>query len=165
MKLIASADRHWGIGNKGALLVSIPADLRNFKSLTAGKTVVLGRKTLDTFPAGRPLKERRNIILTRDKSYRIPDAEVVNSVEELMKLLEGTDTDEVFVIGGASVYSQLLPYCDEAYITKIDYSYEADSFLPDFDEDPEWELVSESDEQTCYDLIYTFCTYKKTRKS
>ena len=163
MKLIASADRNWAIGNKGELLVSIPADLRNFKRLTTGKTVVLGRKTLDTFPSGRPLKERRNIILTRDMTYTIHDAEVVHSVEELMKLLGDTETDDIFVIGGASVYSQLLPYCDEAYITKIDYAYEADSFLPNLDKDEEWECIEESEEQTCYDLIYTFCTYKKKK--
>ena len=159
--MIASADHNWGIGNKGSLLVSIPGDLRNFKKLTTGKTVVLGRKTLDTFPAGRPLRERRNIILTRDMTYTIHDAEVVHSVDELFDLLGDTDTDDIFVIGGASVYNQLLPYCDTAYITKIDYTYEADSFLPDLDSDPEWELIEESEEQTCYDLIYTFCTYRK----
>ena len=86
---------------------------------------------------------------------------MVNSVEELFELLKGTDTDEVYIIGGSSVYAQLLPYCDIAYITKIDYTYEADSFLPNLDKDPEWECVEESEEQTCYDLIYTFCKYRR----
>lgn len=166
MNLIASADNNWAIGYQGSLLASIRADLQNFKKLTTGKVVVLGRKTLDTFPSGRPLPNRRNIVLTRDKSYKIPDAEVVNSVEELMKLLKNVDTNDIFIIGGSSVYAQMLPYCDVAYITKIDYKFQADSYIPNLDEDPDWELVEESDEQTCYDLIYYFCKYvrKKTGK-
>lgn len=159
MKMIASADRNWAIGNRGQLLVTIPADLRRFKSLTVGKVVVLGRKTIETFPGGRPLRERRNIVLTRDKSYKIPDAEVVHDLDELFALIKDVNTDDVFIIGGASVYAQLLPFCDEAFITRIDYKYEADSFLPNLDESPEWEMVEESEEQTCYDLIYHYCRY------
>lgn len=161
MKLIVAVDRNWAIGNKGQLLVSIRADQQNFRRLTKGKTVVLGRKTMDTFPGGRPLDQRRNIILTHDKSYTVPGAEVVHGIDELLKLLNGTDTGEVFVIGGSSIYKQLLPYCDEAYVTKIDYSYEADSFMPDLDHDPEWKCVEESEEQTCYDMIYYFCRYER----
>lgn len=161
MRMIVAVDSRWAIGNKGQLLVSIPADLRRFRDITTGKTVILGRKTLDTFPSGRPLKNRRNIVLTRDKSYKIPDAEVVNDLNSLFDIIKGTDSDDIYVIGGSSVYLQLLPYCDVAYVTKIDYRYEADAFLPNLDEDPEWECVEESEEQTYYDLIYTYCRYEK----
>lgn len=164
MILIASADKHWAIGCKGELLVSIPADLKRFSSITTGHTVVLGRKTLETFPGGRPLKNRRNIIFSRDPKYTVYGAETVHSAEELFKALEGVDSDDIYVIGGQSVYTMLLPYCDVAYITKIDFSYTADAFLPNLDEDPEWELTEESEEQTYYDLLYTYRTYvrKKT---
>ena len=164
MKLIVAVDSNWAIGNKGQLLVSIRADQLNFKRLTTGKTVVLGRKTLDTFPGGRPLRERRNIILTRDRSFHVPDAEVVHDIDELMGLIKNEDSADIFVIGGSSVYSQLLPYCDEAYVTRIDYRYEADSYMPNLDADPEWERVEESEEQTCYDMIYTFCRYKRINR-
>lgn len=161
MIMIAAVDSNWAIGNKGQLLVSIPADLRRFSQFTTGKTVILGRKTLDTFPGGRPLKNRRNIVLTRDKSYKLPDAEVVYDINSLFDIIKEAQNDDIYVIGGSSVYNQLLPYCDVAYITKIDYKYEADAYLPNLDEDPEWECVEESDEQTYYDLIYTFCKYQK----
>lgn len=159
--MIVAVDSRWAIGNKGRLLVSIPADLRRFRDLTTGKTVILGRKTLETFPSGRPLKNRRNIVLTHDKSFKVPDAEVVHDLNSLFDVIKGTDSDDIFVIGGSSVYLQLLPYCDVAYVTKIDYRYEADAFMPNLDEDPEWKCVDESEEQTCYDLIYTYCRYEK----
>lgn len=161
MRLIAAVDKNWAIGYAGQLLVSIPADQRNFRNETIGKTVVLGRKTMDTFPGGRPLKGRRNIILTRNPSYSIPDAETVGSIEELLKKTAGMASSDVYVIGGASIYKQLLPYCDSALITKIDFAYQADSYFPDLDADPEWECVSVSEEQTYYDLEYRFCEYKR----
>lgn len=164
MNLIASADNNWAIGYQGQLLASIRADLQNFKKITMGKTVVLGRKTLETFPSGRPLPGRRNIILTRDRTCKIPDAETVNSVEDLMNLLKDVDTNDIFIIGGSSVYAQMLPYCDVAYITRIDYTFQADSFIPNLDKDPDWELVEESDEQTCYDLVYYFRKYVRKSK-
>ena len=164
MKLIASVDKNWGIGYKGKLLVSIPSDQRFFKNETVGKTVVLGRRTLDTFPGGRPLAERENIILTRDRSYTNRDAIVVNGTEELEKLLEGRNSDGVYIIGGQSVYEQFIDRCDIAYVTKIDYEFAADSFLPNLDDDPEWECTEESEEKTYYDLCYRFCTYVRKKK-
>ena len=163
MRAIAAVDRNWAIGNKGQLLVSIPADQRFFRGETTGKIVVLGRKTMDTFPGGRPLKNRRNIILTRDPHYSIADAETVSGIDELLDLVRDVDTDDVYVIGGQSVYEQLLPYCDEAYITKIDYSYQADAHFPNLDEDPEWKCVSVSDEETYWDLEYRFCVYRRVK--
>lgn len=163
MRLIAAVDKNWAIGCRGQLLVSIPADQRFFRSETIGKTVVLGRKTLDTFPSGRPLRDRRNIVLTRDMTYTVRDAEVVHSIDELLELIKDVNTDDIYIIGGSSVYAQLLPYCDIAFITKINFQYEADSFLPNLDRDPEWECVEESEEQTYYSLEYTFCRYERKK--
>lgn len=163
MNLIAAADTNWGIGNNGKLLVSIPEDMKTFRRLTAGKTVILGRKTLATFPQGKPLKDRRNIILTTDPSFRAEGADIAHSVEEALALCEGEEPDSLFVIGGASIYRAFLPHCDTAYITRLDYAYAADAFMPDLDSDPAWEKVSESDEQTYFDLIYTFDKYRRIR--
>ncbi|MCR5332008.1 MAG: dihydrofolate reductase [Lachnospiraceae bacterium] len=164
MRAIAAVDKNWAIGNRGQLLVSIPADQRFFRGETLGKTVILGRKTMDTFPGGRPLKSRRNIILTRDPNYSIVDAETVQSIYELMELIKDVKSEEVYVIGGQSVYEQLLPYCDEAYITKINYEYQADAYFPNLDEDEEWKCVSVSEEETYWDLEYRFCVYKRKKK-
>ena len=127
MNLIVAVDKNWAIGNKGELLVRIPADHKMFRQETTGKVVVLGRKTMDTFPGGQPLKNRDNIILSRNEAYQQKDAQVVHSVEELLEAVKGYDTKEVYVIGGSSVYEQLLPYCDTAHVTKIDHAYEADA--------------------------------------
>ena len=161
MNLIAAADVNWAIGKNGKLLVSIPEDMKRFRALTTGKTVILGRKTLATFPQGKPLKNRRNIILTKDPSFAVEGAETAHSVEEALEFCEKDDPADVFVIGGGSLYRAFLPYCDTAYITRLDYAYAADAFMPDLDKDPAWEKVDESEEQTYFDLIYTFDTYKR----
>ncbi len=161
MKIIVAADKNWAIGNKGELLVSIPNDHKMFRQETTGKVVVLGRKTLATFPEGRPLKNRTNIILSHNVSFTVKDAVVVHSVDELLECVKEYSTDDVYIIGGASIYEQMLPYCDTAIVTKIDTSYEADAFFPDLDKSPEWKIVSESEEQTYFDLEYNFVTYKR----
>ena len=161
MKIIVAADKNWAIGNKGELLVSIPNDHKMFRQETTGKVVVLGRKTLATFPEGRPLKNRTNIILSHNTSFTVKDAVVVHSVDELLECAKEYSTDDVYIIGGASIYEQMLPYCDTAIVTKIDTSYEADAFFPDLDRSPEWKIVSESGEQTYFDLEYNFVTYKR----
>lgn len=161
MKIIVAADKNWAIGNKGELLVSIPNDHKMFRQETTGKVVVLGRKTLATFPEGRPLKNRTNIILSHNASFTVKDAVVVHSVDELLECVKEYSTDDVYIIGGASIYEQMLPYCDTAIVTKIDTSYEADAFFPDLDKSPEWKIVSESEEQTYFDLEYNFVTYKR----
>lgn len=140
MELIVNVTENWGIGNGNQLLVSIHADLRRFRLLTTGKTVVLGRKTLATFPGGRPLKNRRNIILSRDESLCVEGAEVAHSVEELFSLLD--EKEQVVVIGGESVYRLLLPYCERARVTKTYVNLPADRFFPDLDEMPNWEVES-----------------------
>ena len=120
---------------------------------------MLGRKTLESFPGGQPLKKRTNIVLTRDKNYKVKDAIVVHSIEEVLEELKKYDSEDVYVIGGDSIYSQMLPYCDTAHVTKIDFAYEADSWFPNLDEDPEWKIAEESEEQTYFDLEYTFVKY------
>ncbi len=161
MNLVAAVDRNWAIGNKGELLVRIPNDQKMFRELTTGKVVVLGRKTLSTFPQGLPLPNRVNIILTTDKSFKVPGAETANSVEELLEMISEYDSDEVFVIGGDSVYRQLLPYCDTAHITLIDYEYEADAYLQNLDTDPGWIRTADSDEITYFDLSYSFVKFER----
>ena len=163
MKLIAAVDSNWAIGNKGELLVRIPSDHKNFREITTGKVVVLGRKTIETFPQGQPLKNRTNIILSRDKSYSVKDAAVVHSVEELLEEVKKYNSDDVYIIGGESIYAQLLKYCDTAHITKIDHEYEADAYFPDLDNDPEWEVTGESEEQTYFDLEYRFVRYERKK--
>lgn len=163
MNLIVAVDNNWAIGNKDRLLVSIPNDHKRFREETTGKVVVLGRKTLQTFPQGLPLKNRTNIILSRDKNYEVKGAVVVHSVEELLEELKKYDTEDVYIIGGESIYRQLLPYCDTAHITKIDHKYEADTYFPNLDEDPEWEITADSDEQTYFDIAYTFVKYERRK--
>lgn len=164
MILIAAVDKNWAIGYKGKLLASIRADQMNFKRLTIGKTVVLGRKTMETFPGGRPLPQRRNIILSRNPNYKVKDAEVVNSKEELLELIKDEDSNDVFIIGGESLYREFLPLCDTAIITKINYSYDADAYFPNLDLDEEWECVEEGEEQTCFSMEFCFTRYERKKK-
>lgn len=163
MNVIAAVDENWAIGNRNELLVRIPADHKFFREETTGKVVILGRKTLQTFPGGLPLKNRENLILSANEDYQVKDAQVFHSIEELLAKLKDYDSEDVYVIGGESIYRQLLPYCDTAHITKIDRAYEADAFFPNLEEDPEWELTGESDEQVYFDIIYHFQKYERKK--
>lgn len=165
MNLIAAVDENWAIGNKGQLLVRIPADHRMFRQETLGKVVVYGRKTLETFPMAQPLDRRTNIVLSANPNYKVNNAVVVHSIEELLSELAQYPSEDIYVIGGESVYRQMLPYCDTAHITKIDYAYEADAYFPNLDADPDWEITADSDEQTYFDLAYTFVRYERIRKA
>lgn len=162
MNLIVAVDENWGIGNQNELLVRIPADMKLFRQETTGKVVVLGRKTLETFPQGLPLKNRTNIILSSNPSYQVKDAIVVHNVEELLLELKKYKDEEIYIIGGESVYKQMLPYCKVAHVTKIDHAYEADAYFPNLDEDPAWKITADSDEQVYFDLTYHFLKYEKT---
>ena len=162
MNLIVAVDKNWAIGKNNKLLVSIPADMKFFRETTMGNVVVMGRKTLESFPGGQPLKKRINIVLTKDKNYKVKDAIVVNSIEELLEELKKYNSESIYVIGGESIYRQLL-YCDMAHITKIDHAYEADTFLPNLDEDKEWELTGVSEEMTYFDLEYVFARYERRK--
>ena len=163
MNIIVAADSNWGIGKNNQLLVSIPADMKMFRQETTGKVVVMGRKTLESFPNGLPLKNRTNIVLTGNKNYKANGAIIVHTIEELLEEIKKYPSDEVYCIGGDSVYKQLLPYCDTAHVTKIDFAYEADSHFPNLDEMPEWKISAESEEQTYFDLEYTFVKYEREK--
>ena len=165
MILIAAADAHWGIGKEGKLLASIPADMRFFKETTMGHVVVMGRKTLESFPGGRPLKNRVNIVLTGDASYEKEGTVIVHSIRELQAVLKSYAEEPIYCIGGASVYQQLLPYCDKALITRIDAVFEADAYLPDLDADPDWEETKRSVRQEHEGLRYCFCEFERRRTS
>lgn len=163
MNVIVGVDSNWAIGNKNQLLVSIPNDMKHFREETTGKVVVLGRKTLATFPQGLPLKNRTNIILTSDRNFQVKDAIVVHSIEELLEELKKYNEEDVYIIGGESVYRQMLPYCKVAHVTKNDQAYEADTYFPNLDADEEWQLVADSEEQTYFDIAYQFLKYERVK--
>ena len=161
MNMIACVDSHWGIGNKGKLLVDIPADKKLFKELTIGGVVLGGRITMEGLPGGVALKERTNIVLTGKEGYSFGDAVIVYSVEEAIEELSHYPDDRIYIIGGGRVYQSFLPYCDKAFVTKVNYRYEADTFFPNLDRDGQWMLARTSEEQTYYGLKYYFTVYKR----
>ena len=163
MKKIVAVDKNWGIGKNNDLLVSIPADMKMFRTETSGKVVVMGRKTLESFPGGLPLKNRTNIVLSGNPDYQVKGAIVVHSLQELLEEIKKYPKDQVYCIGGDSVYKMLLPYCDTAQVTKIDFAYEADRYFPNLDEMPQWQVAAESEEQTYFDLEYRFVRYERCK--
>lgn len=163
MNIIVAVDKNWAIGKQNKMMWSIPADMRFFREKTTGHVVIMGRKTLESFPNGLPLKNRTNIVLTGNPGYHVAGTVAVHTIEELLDRLREYSGEELFVIGGGSVYRQLLPYCDTAYVTKIDHAYEADTYFPNLDEMPEWEMTEVSEEQTSFDLEYVFSKYEKKK--
>ena len=161
MNLIVAVDKNWAIGKENKLLVSIPQDMKFFRETTIGKVVVMGRKTLESFPGGQPLKQRTNIVLTTDKNYSVKDAIVVHTIDELLEELKKYNDEEIYVIGGESIYRQMLPYCTLAHVTKINHAYEADTYFPNLDEKDEWVVTGVSDEQTYFNLEYEFVRYER----
>lgn len=158
MNLIVAVDQEWGIGRQGKLLFSLKGDMRFFKETTMGHTVVMGRGTLESLPGARPLKGRRNIVLSHQPAFEVEGAEVCHSFEELFQLLQ--EGEEVFVMGGASLYNGLLPYCEKAYITRVDASGGADVFITDISSVPGWEEVAASEPMCEGELSYRFCTWR-----
>lgn len=159
MNLIVAVDKNWGIGLKNKLLVSIPEDMKFFRTETTGKVVVMGRKTLETFPNKMPLKNRTNIVLTANPDYEVKGALVFHTMEEVLEELKNYPSEDIYIIGGASIYRQFLPYCKAAHVTKIDYAYEADTYFPNLDERAEWSVEAVSGEKTYYDLEFEFVKY------
>lgn len=157
MKLIVAADRNWAIGNKGGLLCHLPNDLKYFKEKTLGKTVVMGRKTLESLPGGRPLKNRKNVVLTRRRDFLPEECIVASSVEDIL----ARDDADMMVIGGESVYRQLLPYCESCYVTRIDSVFEADTYFPDLDSDENFNLAWQSEEYEENGIRYRFTEYRR----
>lgn len=162
MKLIAAVDNEWNIGNKGNLLFSLPDDMKFFRTTTSGKIVVMGRKTLESFPGSKPLKNRINIVLSRSK-HDVDGAEFVTGVDELLDRLKEYDSGDVYVIGGAQIYSLLLPYCDTALITHVDaVAIEADSKFLEL-KDNEWTVTEQSDIHENNGIKFRFTTYKRIK--
>ena len=160
MKAIVAVDKNWAIGKDGDQLVYIPADLMRFKELTIGHPVILGQKTLATFPGGQPLKGRRNLILSATPGYTVEGAEVCPTLQAALD----TAPEDSFVIGGESVYRALLPYCDIVYATKIDASFPADRYFPNLDEDAEWALLEESEEYEHEGIVYRYLVYGRIKR-
>ena len=163
MNLIAAVDRNWAIGKNNELLVRIPMDQKFFRETTTGKVVVMGRKTLESFPNGLPLKNRTNIVLTHNTNYAVGDAIIVHSLDELHEELKKYNSEDIYIIGGEKIYAQLLDECDVAHITKIDYAYDADAYFPNLDEKSEWEITADSEEQTYFDLEFYFYKYERRK--
>lgn len=159
MKAIVAVDRKWGIGKKNGLLFSLPADMNYFKEKTTGKVVVMGSNTLKSFPNGKPLKNRTNIVLYPNGEKR-DDCVVVGSLSELSEELKKYEKDDVFIIGGAMFYKTMLPYCDEVFVTKVDADGEAEVFFENLDQRKEWKLVSESEKVTTNGYDIKFTVYK-----
>lgn len=158
MKVIAAVDENWGIGRNGDQLIYISEDLKHFKALTTGHPVILGRKTLATFPGGRPLKGRRNLVLSRNPGFAPPEAEVFSSLEELL----AAAPQDAFVIGGASVYQALLDRCDTACITRIEAAFPgADCWFPNLDERPEWKIAEEGPVLEEKGVRFRYVTYER----
>lgn len=155
MQAIVAVSQSWGIGKGGDLLFRLPSDLRRFKAMTTGHTVIMGRKTLDSLPGGKGLPHRRNLVLSRQSDFAPDRAEVIHSVEDILKTAE----DDAFVIGGQQVYEQLLPYCARVYVTKVLSDPEADAFFPDLDKLPEWKVASAGEMLTGNGLSFQYVEY------
>ncbi len=164
MNIIVAVDKNWAIGYQNKLLNSIPEDMKFFRETTTGNVVVMGRKTLESFPNGRPLKNRTNVVITRQKDYEVPGAVVVHSVEEALEYLKDFRSENIYVIGGASIYEQMLPYCDVAHVTVMDYAYQADTWFPNLDEMDDFVIAADSEEKTYFDLEYCFKMYVRKSK-
>lgn len=159
MNAIVAVDKNWSIGKDNHTLVSIPGDTRYFYNKILGNVVVMGRKTLQSLPGSRPISGCVNIVLTRQSDYKVNGAYVIHTLDELFDELSKYNSNDVYVIGGSKVYSELLPFCNTAYVTKIDYIYDADCNFPNLDNLDEWSIESSSDEYTYFDLEYKFLKY------
>lgn len=156
---IAAVSENWGIGKAGDLLFNIPEDKKFFRRTTLNHTVIMGRKTLQSLPNGKPFKDRNNIVLSRDKSFSCEGAEVCGSIDEALRLLK--NDEEAFVVGGGEIYKAMLPYCEKAIITKVYAEPEADVFFPNLDKDESLSLEEQSEEYEYEGLKYRFCVYIK----
>lgn len=163
MDVIVAVDENWAIGQNNGLLFTLPTDMKRFRAMTNGCTVIVGRMTLDSFPGGKPLPNRRNIVITRNPEFQREGCEVVSSPEEAVRLAK--DDETVWVIGGASVYASLLPMCKKAYVTRVNAKASgASSFFPNLDKLPSWKLVSTEEPITEENgLSFCFTEYENVR--
>ena len=163
MNIIAAVNNKWGIGRGGKTIYHIPQDMSFFKQKTMGKVIVMGRKTFESLPGNHILPGRKSIVLSRDLCFNPRETEVFSSVDELLKRLETENDSDIFVIGGGEIYSALLPYCNKAYITKVEDNSPADVFMPDLDKDPNWEAVSRTREFIGNEYSFSFVTYERKK--
>ena len=163
MNCIVVVDQNWAIGRNGDLLFSLPTDMKHFRALTLDGTVIMGRKTLDSFPGGKPLPRRRNIVITNNREFSREGAEVVYSTDDALALAAGTAEDKLWVIGGGSVYTALLSQCKRVCLTKVDAAAEeTDTFFPNLDKLPNWEVESVSEPMEENGLTFRFIDYVNT---
>lgn len=161
MKLIVHASKNWGIGKNNSLMFKLPKDMKFFRETTTGGVVIMGRKTLESFPGAKPLPNRVNIVLTNNTNYSPAGVTVVHSAEEALAEAKKYTDRETFIIGGAKIYALMLPYCDTAIITRVMEDADADTFIPDFDSSPDWRLSTQSEDIEDNGHIIRFCEYKR----
>lgn len=166
MNIIATVDKNWGIGKGGNSLVSIPNEKKLLREETLGKNIVMGRKTFEKLNGAQALYGRTNIVFSRDESFKAKNVVLVRNLEECLKYFKDNSIKEedIFIIGGKSMYELFLPYCKYAHITAIDFSYEADEFIENLDKHKDWILKLETEEETYFNLSYNFKLYQNTRK-
>ena len=161
MNLIVAADSKWGIGKNGGLLADLPTDMKYFREHTEGKAVVMGRKTLESLPGRKGLPKRVNYVLTTNPDFKAERCIAVHSEDELWDALSRYEPDDVWLIGGASLFNWFYSMCERLYVTKIDADLDADTFIENFDEDPDFEIISESEPVTENGITYRFLVYQK----
>ena len=165
MKLIVATEKNWGIGKDNQLLAHLPGELKYFKEKTTGKVVIMGRKTLQSLPGGRPLPKRTNVVVSRNPEFQPEGCVMASTTEEAVKkalVLAGEGgSDDLMVLGGASIYEQLLPQSDTCYVTRIDAAFASDCSFPNLDEDPEFTKVWESPVQEENGVTYRFTEYRR----
>ncbi|MEE1350656.1 MAG: dihydrofolate reductase [Clostridia bacterium] len=162
MNLIVNVSENWAIGRGNELLFHLSTDMKFFKSQTIEKTVVMGRKTLESFPGKKPLPKRKNIVLTTNPDFCAENVEIIHSIDELLKKIDLENSEDIYVIGGETIYRQLLPYCDTAFVTKVASTVnDADAFMVNLDDDENWEIADESETMNEKGYDFKFVTYKK----
>lgn len=161
MNLIVSVDRNWGIGKKGKLLFYLEQDMEFFKDTTLNKVVVMGRKTFDSLPGKKPLENRVNIVLTRDKNFKPDGVIVCNSVDAFLEEAKKYPDEDIFVIGGSEIYKLLLPYCNKAYVTKISAVKDADKYMVNLDRENDWKIDRSTKDFTHEEFTYRFFVYDR----
>ena len=161
MKMIVCVAEDFGIGLNNGLLFSLPPDMKFFRETTMGKVIIMGRGTLDSFLGGKPLKNRTNIVLTRDRNFSHEGVVAFNTKEEILDYVKKFDSDDVYVIGGGQIYEMFKDVCDEAIITKVRKTVPADTFFFNIDKDARWRLANESELMEYEGINFSFCTYKR----
>lgn len=162
---ILNCDQKWGIGKKNGLLFSLPKDMEFFRNTTLNHVVCMGENTLLSFPKSKPLKNRINIVLSKDTTHNYEGVINVHDYDEFLRMIaKYGENEDVFIIGGASIYNQTLPYVDLVYLTKVDADGGAEVFFTNLDEHPDFELIEESEPIQDEEQIIRFTTYKNNNK-